>query len=257
MSSVDSEILKVTNLRKSFGSLHAIAGVDISLRKSELRAVIGPNGAGKTTLFNLITGELKPDGGEVIFNGLPIAGLPPHRIMRLKIARSFQITSFFPELTVFENVMIPVVVQQKREFALFRSAQKISELRAETYDSLKQVGIENLENVKGNTLSHGDKKRLELAIVLACKPDLLLLDEPTAGMSPDETNSLINFIKQLSSDTNITILFTEHDMKFVFSIADYITVLQQGQVIAEGLPDEVKNNQKVIEAYIGEEKNPQ
>jgi branched-chain amino acid transport system ATP-binding protein len=254
MKNQEMEILKVQGLKKSFGSLQAVAGVDLSVRQNEVRAIIGPNGAGKTTVFNLITGDLKPDSGLVYFKGHLITGFPPHQIMRRGISRSFQITNIFPQLTVAENVMIPVLVQQKREVSLLRSARKIPEVEESIFDALRRIGLEDVSEVKGFALSHGDKKRLELAIILACKPELLLLDEPTAGMSPEETSRTVSLIKQLSSELGITIVFTEHDMKVVFSIANYITVLQQGQLIAEGLPEEVRNNKRVIEAYIGEKR---
>ena len=248
------EILKISGLKKNFGSLQAVGGVNLSVRKNEIRAIIGPNGAGKTTFFNLVSGDLKPDEGEVFFKGQPIHGVPPHRIMRMGMARSFQITHIFPHLSVFENVMIPVLVRQGREHSLFRQATGISQVEEETRAALALIGMEGLSEVKGLALSHGDKKRLELAIILACKPDLLLLDEPTAGMSPEETQLTVDLIKQISSDLGITIVFTEHDMKVVFSIAHAISVLQQGQIIAEGIPEEVRKNRRVIEAYIGEKK---
>ena len=248
------EILKVTGLTKNFGSLQAVGGVNLSVRKNEIRAIIGPNGAGKTTFFNLVSGDLKPDGGEVFFKGQPVHGVPPHQIMRMGMARSFQITHIFPRLSVFENVMISVLVRQKREHSLFRQATRISRVGEETLAALRLIGMDGLSEVKGQALSHGDKKRLELAIILACKPDLLLLDEPTAGMSPEETQMTVDLIKQISSDLGITVVFTEHDMKVVFSIAHTISVLQQGQIIAEGVPEEVRKDRRVIEAYIGEKK---
>jgi branched-chain amino acid transport system ATP-binding protein len=174
--------------------------------------------------------------------------------MRMGMARSFQITHIFPHLSVFENVMIPVLVRQKRERSFFRQATRISQVGEETSAALRLIGMDGLSEVKGQALSHGDKKRLELAIILACKPELLLLDEPTAGMSPEETQLTVDLIKQISSDLGITIVFTEHDMKVVFSIAHTISVLQQGRIIAEGIPEEVRKDRRVIEAYIGEKK---
>jgi branched-chain amino acid transport system ATP-binding protein len=254
MDTGKKEVLRVRNLKKNFGSLQAVGGVDLVVKENEVRAVIGPNGAGKSTFFNLITGDIRPDEGEVFFKGQPITGWAPHRIARLGVARSFQITHIFPQLTVFENVLVSVVVQQKRELSILRAARGISQLRDETLETLKLVGLGDLAELKGQALSHGDKKRLEFAIVLACKPELLLLDEPTAGMSQEETDLTVGLVKKLSAELGITIVFTEHDMRVVFSIADYITVLQQGLVIAEGLPEVVRKDPRVIEAYIGEKR---
>lgn len=252
MSGGEPEILKIQGLTRSFGSLIAVNRVDLTVKTNEVRAIIGPNGAGKTTFFNLITGELKPDEGRVFFKDREITGFRPHRIIGLGVSRSFQITNIFEELTVFENVMVPVLVQQGRQLNPFSSAREIGEVREDTLSILRLVDLQEISEVKGHALSHGDKKRLEVAVVLACKPELLLLDEPTAGMSPEETKATVELIKKVALDLGITIVFTEHDMKVVFSISDYISVLQQGKIIAEGLPEEVKSNKKVIEAYIGE-----
>jgi branched-chain amino acid transport system ATP-binding protein len=252
LSVAAQEMLRVEGLTKSFGSLRAVDDISLTVKRNEVRAIIGPNGAGKTTLFNLITGELKPERGKVFLKGREITSLPPHRIVGLGVSRSFQITNIFQELTVFENVMVPVLMQQGRQLYPFRSVKKITPVREEILSILRLVEIEQISDVKGHALSHGDKKRLEVAVVLACKPELLLLDEPTAGMSSEETRITVSLIKKVASDLGITIALTEHDMKVVFSVSDYISVLRQGRIIAEGLPDEVKNNKKVIEAYIGE-----
>jgi branched-chain amino acid transport system ATP-binding protein len=252
MSTSGTELLKVENVSKSFGRLMALRQVNLTVKEREVRAVIGPNGAGKSTFFNVITGDLKPDHGRVFLKGRDITGRPPHRIIALGVSRSFQITNIFPELTVFENVMVPVLVKHGKRLDFFRAARKIGSVREDTLSALELAGLEGIADVKGFALSHGDKKRLEVAIVLASKPELLLLDEPTAGMSPEETTATVDLIKDVATRLGITIVFTEHDMKVVFSIADYISVLQQGEIIAEGLPDEVRNNRKVIEAYIGE-----
>lgn len=252
MSSPSHEILKIEGLSKSFGDLKAVDNVNLSVKKNEIRAIIGPNGAGKTTFFNLITGELKSDSGKVIWIGKEITGYPPHRIIGMGVTRSFQITNIFLNLTVFENVMLPIMVKQKKQTNFFHSARRIKKIKDETLYKLSLVGLEDITNMKGSTLSHGDKKRLEIAMVLAGDPELLLLDEPTAGMSQEETTSTVNLVQKVAEDHGITVIFTEHDMDVVYSISDNITVLQQGQVIAEGTPDEIRVNKQVIEAYIGE-----
>jgi len=248
----DGAILKVEGLTKSFGNVVAVHRVNLMIQTKEVHAVIGPNGAGKTTLFNLITGELKADEGIVVFEGREITGHAPHHVVGLGVSRSFQITNIFQDLTVFENVMIPVLVKNRCQRNLFTSALRIGKVKEETLSLLTKVGLGDIADIKGHALSHGDKKRLEVAVVLASGPKLMLLDEPTAGMSPEETDATVRLIKKVASELGITILFTEHDMKVVFSISDYIWVLQQGSIIAHGLPKEIKNNKKVIEAYIGE-----
>jgi len=249
----DYDMLRIEGLTKSFGNLMAVNGINLSVKKNEVRAIIGPNGAGKTTFFNLITGDLKPDTGRVFLKEKEVTGFPPHRLIRLGVSRSFQITNIFPELTVFENVMVPVLIRHKRQLDPLRQARTIKSVREDTLAALRLVELEEILEIKGSALSHGDKKRLEIAVVLACKPELLLLDEPTAGMSAEDTQSTVELIRKVASELGITIVFSEHDMKVVFSISDYISVLQQGEIIAEGPPAEVKKNKKVIEAYIGEE----
>jgi branched-chain amino acid transport system ATP-binding protein len=214
-------------------------------------AVIGPNGAGKTTLFNLITGLLKSDGGKIIFKGEDISKLPPYEICKKGIARSFQIVNIFPRLTVFGNVQVAVLSHQRKSSHLFRPAQSM--VIEETKDILKTVGLlEKAKNIAGS-LSHGDQKILEIAIALGNEPELLILDEPTAGMSPEETLATIELIKRLASLRGLTILFCEHDMDIVFSIAQSIMVMRQGRTIIQGNPEEVKNNKEVQEAYLGGE----
>ena len=244
-------MLQVEALVKSFDDFMAVNRASLAVEKGEIVAVIGPNGAGKTTLFNLITGLLKSDGGKIIFKGEDISKYPPYEICKKGIARSFQIVNIFPRLTVFENVQVAVLSHQRKSSHLFRPAQSM--VIEETKDILKTVGLlEKAKNIAGS-LSHGDQKILEIAIALGNEPELLILDEPTAGMSPEETLATIELIKRLASLRGLTILFCEHDMDIVFSIAQSIMVMRQGRTIIQGNPEEVKNNKEVQEAYLGGE----
>ena len=242
-------MLHVEDVEKSFGEFMAVADAQLTVGKGELVAVIGPNGAGKTTLFNLITGHLKCDEGRIIFKGEDISGLPPHEICNKGIARSFQIVNIFPRLTVFENVQVAVLSQQNKSSRLFRPAHKLAV--EETYSILDSVGLSRkFESIAGS-LSHGDQKILEIAIALGNEPELLILDEPTAGMSPEETFATMKLIKKLAQSRGLTILFCEHDMEVVFSIARSIMVMYQGRTLVQGKPQAVRRNKKVQEAYLG------
>jgi branched-chain amino acid transport system ATP-binding protein len=214
-------------------------------------AVIGPNGAGKTTLFNLITGQLKPDKGKVVFMGEDISKLPAYQICRRGIARSFQIVNIFPRLTVFQNIQIPVLSQQRETSRLFRPAQTLA--LVETHRILKSVGLSEKAWHMAGSLSHGDQKILEIAIALGNEPKLLILDEPTAGMSPEETAATMELIKQLVTTQGLTILFCEHDMDIVFSTARSVMVMHQGRTLIQGTPEEVRRNEEVVKAYLGGE----
>ena len=242
-------MLQVQNLRKQFGDFKAVNGAELTVEKGQLVAVIGPNGAGKTTLFNLITGQLQPDDGKIVFNDENIGKLPPYEICRKGIARSFQIANIFPRLSVFRNVQVSVLSQQKLSNKLFRSARQMA--IEETNSILKRVGlIEKKMDVAGS-LSHGDKRTLEIAIALGNKPELLILDEPTAGMSPDETTTTMSLIQRLANEQRLTILFCEHDMEVVFTVAQSIMVMQQGRTIVQATPAEVRENSDVQDAYLG------
>ena len=247
-----NEILRTEGLVKSFGSLQAVDNVSISMSKGEVRAIIGPNGAGKTTLFNLITG-MKADRGKVFFNGRDITNLPPHQIASLNVARAFQIISLFPKLTCFENMMCVLITRKKRNLNMFSRAKGYADIKEEVFRVLQTVGLAEKASVPASMLAHGDKKSLDIAIALACNAELMLLDEPTAGMSPEETQAITALISRVCNQKKITIVFTEHDMRVVFAISDNLTVLHQGRVIADGKPEEVRDNKEVIEAYLGEE----
>ena len=243
-------MLRVEAVRKSFDSFMAVAEADLVVEKGEVIAVIGPNGAGKSTLFKLITGHLKPDSGRILFKDQEIGGLPPYEICRRGISLSFQIVNIFSRLTVFENVQVAVLSHQKRTFNLFSPARRLAVKR--TNEILEGVGLSHLSDSVSGSLSHGDQKVLEIAIALGNSPELLILDEPTAGMSPEETASTIALINRLTKDLGLTILFCEHDMELVFSMAHKIMVMQQGVSLIQGKPDEVRENKLVQEAYLGE-----
>jgi branched-chain amino acid transport system ATP-binding protein len=242
-------MLKVERVYKSFDGFLAVNGAELTVEQGELVAVIGPNGAGKTTLFNLITGMLKPDRGRVVFNGEDISRLPPHDICRRGIARSFQIANIFPRLTVFKNVQVAVLSQQGRSRDLFRPASRIAV--NETNGILESVGLLGKADHLAGSLSHGDHRILEIAIALGNEPQMLILDEPTAGMSPDETSATMGLIKRLADTHGLTVLFCEHDMDVVFNTAQSIMVMHYGKTIIQAKPEEVKNNAEVQEAYLG------
>jgi len=245
-------ILKVDDLTKSFGGLMAAAHISFSIQQGERSAIIGPNGAGKTTLFNLLTGQLRPDEGQVYFQGEEITGLPPHQICRKGISRSFQRVNIFPMLSVFENVQVAVLAAQRRTRKLFSAARRMA--REETQMILESIDLGGEEEVISGTLSHGNQKRLELGIALAGNPRLLLLDEPTQGMSPEETTKAMALIDRVTRERGITLVFIEHDIGAVFAIADMIRVLHMGSIIAEGKPEEIRENDEVQRIYLGERK---
>lgn len=242
-------MLRVTNLNKSFGDFKAVDGAHLTVGKGDLVAVIGPNGAGKTTLFNLITGQLRPDDGQILFNEDNISKLPPHEICRKGIARSFQIANIFPRLSVFRNVQVSVLAQQKLSNKLFRPAHQL--VVEETNRILQHVGLDDKKLDVAGSLSHGDKRTLEIAIALGNEPELLILDEPTAGMSPDETIATMSLIQRLGIEHGLTILFCEHDMEVVFNFAQSIMVMQQGHTIVQDSPEVVRQNSEVQKAYLG------
>ena len=242
-------MLQVEAVDKYFDGFKAVDGANLTVEAGELVAVIGPNGAGKTTLFNLITGQLKPDKGRIIFKGEDIAGLPPYQICKKGIGRSFQIVNLFPRLTIFENVQVAILSQQRQSTNLFYPARNLAV--NETNRILESVGLLDKAEATSGSLSHGDQKVLEMAMALGSEPELLILDEPTAGMSPEETLATMELIKQLAGTQGLTILFCEHDMEVVFSIAQKIMVMHQGRTLIQGKPDEVRSNKEVQDAYLG------
>ena len=228
----------------------AVNRADLEVEKGEIVAVIGPNGAGKTTLFNLLTGLLKPDGGKVFLKDQDITGLPAHEICRKGISRSFQVVNVFQRLSVFENVQISVLSRKKKTWDFITPATKLAV--GETNKILESVGLMEKKDRKTGLLSHGDRKVLEIAMALGGNPELLILDEPTAGMAPDETSRCIELIKRLCEERGLTILFCEHDMDIVFGITNRIMVMVRGNSIIQGACDEVRRNEAVQAAYLGE-----
>ena len=246
----ETPLLEVRDVWKAFGGVRAVAGVSLQLPRGEVRAVIGPNGAGKTTLLNLLTGQLPCDHGVVVFKGERISGLSPERIWRRGISRTFQITATFGSLTVLENVQVALLSHQKRSRDLFSRAADL--VREPAMDLVRMVGLDDQADRVCTTLAFGDLKRLELAIALANAPGLLVLDEPTAGMAPQERMDLMALALRIVRERGATLLFTEHDMDVVFAAAQRITVMHQGRVIAEGDPQEVRDNPRVQEVYLGD-----
>jgi branched-chain amino acid transport system ATP-binding protein len=242
--------LQIKHLQKTFGRLMAVYDVNLNVEEGERLAVIGPNGAGKSTLFNLLSGYYSPDGGEILFKGRNLSRLPADKIVRRGVGRSFQIVNIYPELSVFESVQMTLIAGRRKAFNLFSPAQKM--FRKETEEILGKVGLQDLALVPGGLLSHGDKKRLEIGMVLANNSQLILLDEPTAGMAPDERLATMALINELAEKEKLTLLFTEHDMSIVFAWAKRIAVMVQGQIIADGPPARIKEDPQVRKVYLGE-----
>ncbi|NKB62561.1 MAG: ATP-binding cassette domain-containing protein [Gammaproteobacteria bacterium] len=248
--SLDNTVLHIADVHKSFGGLHALSDIDLSVKEGTTHAIIGPNGAGKSTLLNVCIGRLIPDRGAVIFDGEELTGKSPHEINQAGVARVFQTPEIFTELNVLDNVIVPIL--SKRDGSYRFNPMKSLKQRRGAYDEamhlIEDVGL-NPKDMSGS-LSRGDKRRLELAMCLSQHPRLLLLDEPTAGMSRHDTNSTIDLLKKIK-ERGMTKVVIEHDMHVVFSLADRISVLAEGRIIADGTPEEVKNSAVVQEAYLG------
>jgi len=241
--------LSIRSLSKAFGGVHAVREVSFDVKPGEFLAMIGPNGAGKSTCFNMINGQLRPDSGEIHFNGKNIAGLHPRDIWRLGVGRTFQVAATFGSMTVAENVQMALISHAREIYKFWPAAHTLHRERA--LQLLDQVGMQAVADRPGRELAYGDVKRIELAIALANEPKLLLMDEPTAGMAPRERNELIALVKKLVVERGISVLFTEHSMDVVFAFADRIIVLARGRLIADGAADEIRNDPKVQEVYFG------
>jgi len=243
-------MLFLENVTKSFDGFMAVSDVSMTVNRGEICSIIGPNGAGKTTIFNLITGHLRSDKGNIFFKDQKISDLHPYNIVHLGIGRSFQRLNIFPKLTVFQNVQAAVIGHKRKGLDLFRHVEKY--FRNETHTILETVGLQDHAEDTSGSLSYGYQKQLELGIALACEPELLMLDEPTAGMSAADTRHATSIIRRIVKDRGITLLIVEHDMEVVFSISEHIVVLHQGKVINDGLPEEVRKDPEVQKIYLGE-----
>ncbi|WP_010631692.1 ABC transporter ATP-binding protein [Sporolactobacillus vineae] len=251
-------ILEVKNLTKKFGGLMATRDVSMNVEKNSITAVIGPNGAGKTTFFNMITAVYRPTSGDILLNGKSLVGLKPHQVCHFGISRTFQNIRLFNEQTVIENVLVGMHQRLKGHWigTLLHFPEVTREEEAakvEAYKILQYVGLEEFVNESAGNLPYGAQRRLEIGRAIAAKPKILLLDEPAAGMNPKETRQLTDLIHDMRHRLDVTIILIEHDMKLVMKISDYLYVLDHGELIAEGKPDEIRNNQRVIEAYLGKE----
>jgi len=247
-------LLEAKGITKHFAGLTALEGVNLSVEEGSIHSIIGPNGAGKSTLINILTGRLDPDHGTVHFGGQSLAGMEPHTINQLGIARVFQTPELYPEMTCVENVIIAALASRDGSFRFnfMQHPARLNGAREEAEGALREVGLGHLAEREARHLSRGDKRRLELAICLAHKPRLLLLDEPTAGMSHHETHTTTELLRSISKKGMAKVII-EHDMDVVFALSHRITVLHQGRVIADGTPDEIRNDDNVQEAYLGGE----
>ncbi len=249
---MDNEIIIETiNLSKHFGALVAVDSVNLKVRKNTLHAIIGPNGAGKTTLFNLLSRNIEPTSGKVIFKGHDLTHQPIHRMIHNGIGRSFQITNIFPNLTVFENIRLASQAMGNGNFKFWMDVSRLKDCEDSAWEAIEKVGLKNRAQTLARTLPHGDQRKLELGMILAPDPEILLLDEPTAGMAAEQVPELIALIQEIQKGGNKTVMLVEHNMNVVMSISDVITVMHLGKVLAEGAPAEIAANKEVQTAYLG------
>jgi branched-chain amino acid transport system ATP-binding protein len=244
-------ILELRGVGKSFGALEVLSGIDLEVEEGKITSVIGPNGAGKTTLFNVISGRFPVNTGTILFKNKDITRLPLHEITLAGLARSFQITNIYQKLSVFENVSLAVQTRSPKRMSLFTRSRDLEDVKARSVEILDRIGLRKWADVPAGQISHGDQRHLEIGMTLATKPELLLLDEPTSGMSSAEISHTMDLVKDLSRDC--TILLIEHNMDIVMNISDRITVLDFGRKIAEGSPEEIAENPEVRRVYLGGE----
>jgi branched-chain amino acid transport system ATP-binding protein len=248
-----AELLRTEKLRKYFGVVSAADDIDLQIEEGVLTSIIGPNGAGKTTFINLLTGNISVDSGKVFFRNEDITRLPTHKRVKKGICRSFQIMNIFPKLSVFENLQIPVFSLMNRSLSFFKSVDRHTDVNERVEKLLNEIGLTDKKGLPAGTLSHGDQRLLEIGLAMAPEPKLLFLDEPTAGMNPVERIKILENIRKLSRERQSTFVIIEHDMDIVFSLSDRIVVLHRGQILADGKPEEIKQNEDVRKVYLGEE----
>lgn len=244
-------ILEIKKLSKNFGHVAALSNVTLSIKEGEITSLIGPNGAGKTTFYNVVTGKFLPSSGSITFQGEDITKLPPHKIWKKGISRSFQITNIFKTLTVLENIRSALIVHEGQSLNFFKPIDFFDDLYEKSMQILKLIGLEDQKDLPCQVISHGDMRIVEVGIVLASEPKLVFLDEPTAGMNPEETKKMVRLTKDLFETTGTTFFLTEHDMNVVFSISHRIIVLNYGRILADGTPEEIRQNEDVKQAYLG------
>ncbi len=245
-----SEYLHVKDIHKDFSGLKVLTGVDFTVREKERHAVIGPNGAGKTTLFNIVSGNFRASSGAILFKGEDISGRPAHVLNRMGLSRSFQITNVFQELSVFDNIRSGVRSRFGMRYHFFRRPDRNREINERTLAIVEEVGLKDVMHMPVSALSYGQQRALEIGITLSTEPELILLDEPTAGMTREETGQAIRMIDRVTAGR--TLIIIEHDMEVVFSLADTISVLHYGTILVSGKPDEIRNDQRVKDAYLGD-----
>ncbi len=245
-----SDYLHVQNIHKDFSGLKVLTGVEFKVKEKERHAVIGPNGAGKTTLFNIISGKFKPSSGAILFKGEDISGKPPHLLNRRGLSRSFQITNVFQELSVFDNILSGARSRHGLRYNFFKRPRQDRNICEKVEAIIEEVGLADVQDQPASSLSYGQQRALEIAITLSTEPELILLDEPTAGMTREETEQAIKMIDQVTADR--TLIVIEHDMDVVFSLANTISVLHYGTILVSGTPEEIRNDQRVKDAYLGE-----
>ena len=250
---MSDSLLRTDDLTKQFGSLVAVNDVSLSLEAGDPIALIGPNGAGKTTLYDILSGLLQPTSGTIRFKGEDVTGASPYELTQLGVGRSFQITNIFEGLTVRQNIRAPVIARSTNRLNLFRNVNDVETVQRTTDEVLELLELDDIADETCDTLPYGDKRRIEIGITLATDPDIVFLDEPTAGLTPTETQEMTDFVNRLSESTDITFLITEHDIDVIFSLASRVLVLAKGEIIADGSPKQIQEDSRVRSAYLGEE----